>query len=539
MIKKDYELVIKNGYVADGSGNPWYKADVGIKDGRIATIGSINEKDSYRFINAKDLIVSPGFIDLHNHSDLSILARPFCESNIMQGITTAVVGNCGISMAPINKVYLPDLKEYVAPFLLNNYDYGWEWNTLEEYYRKVEKNSIAINLVPLVGHGTLRIAVKGFSQEPLTREEMNKMKSLLSQSLEDGAFGLSTGLVYPPGTYSNTEELIELGSILREYDGIYATHIRNEGRDLVESIQEAIKIGKTNNIPVQISHHKAKGKSNWGKIHYTLRMLEEEREKGLEIGCDVYPYTVGSTTITSILPAWVLEGGVSKMLERLKSEEQRKKIKKDFIDDNIKEGNDIKDAGFEGIIIASCENKKYAGMSLMQIIKMKGETEDPFEAMFDLILELKGNATINKFIMNEQDVQFVLSHPLSAIITDSWATKPCAEEKPHPRAYGTFPKVLGRYVRERKLLRLEEAIRKSTSYPASIIRLKERGLLLHGYWADMVIFNPDTILDKATYQDPNKYSLGIDYVIVNGEVTVEKGNLSEKRYGKVIRRYNL
>ena len=536
MIKKNYELIIKNGYIVDGSGNPWYRADIGIKDGKIATIGCcINEKDGDNIINAKDLIICPGFIDLHNHSDKNILARPFCKSNIMQGITTAVVGNCGSSMAPISQMYLYNLQEYFAPSLLDNFDYGWEWSSLGDYYRKVEKKSIAINLAPLVGHGTIRMAVKGFSQEPVTTEEMEKMKFLLRQSLQEGAFGMSTGLVYPPGCYSTTAELVELCDELRNFRRVYTSHIRNEGRELVESVQEAIEIGRKNNITVQISHHKAKGKSNWGKVTHTLRMMEQERTKGLEIGCDVYPYLAGATTITSLLPGWVLEGGISKMLERLKNDEQRKRIKKDFIEDNIKDGNDIKDAGFEGIIIASSKNQKYEGMSIGEIIKKKKRLNEPFEAMFDLILELKGKATVHKFIMDEEDMQFVLTHPLSAIVTDSSGTDPSSKGKPHPRAYGTFPRVLGKYVREKRIMRLEEAIRKMTSYPASIMRIRERGLLHQGYWADIVVFDPDKIIDCATYQNPHQYPLGIHYVIINGKIAVNQGNLAQEGYGKVLR----
>lgn len=534
MENKSYDLVIKGGYVVDGSGNPWYKADIGIKDGRIKYIGSLKNELGDICIQARGMVVSPGFIDLHNHSDLNILARPFCESNIMQGITTVVGGNCAWSMGPINQKYLNDLREYFAPFLLDGFDYGWDWKTLEEYYQKVQKNQIAINLASLVGHGTLRIAVKGFSQEPLSFNEMNQMKELLYQSLLGGAFGLSSGLAYPPGSFADPEELIELGKVLKEYGGIYASHIRNEGSNLIESVQEAIEVGKTNNIPIQISHHKAKGKSNWGKVHYTLRMLENERKKGLQIGCDVYPYTAGSTTITSILPAWVFEGGIKAMLQRLQNKEQREIMKRDFIEDNIKEGNDIKDAGFEGIFIASCENKNYEGKSLMQIIEAKGEKEEAFEALFDLLLELKGKATVNKFTTDEQDMQLVLTHSLSAIVTDSWATNPDAQEKPHPRTYGTFPRVLGKYVREIKILRLEDAVRKMSYYPASIIGLKERGLLIPGYWADIVVFNPDTIIDQATYEDPNQYPEGIEYVIVNGKIAVNKGKLSPRGYGKII-----
>jgi len=535
MSNKDFEVAIKDGFIVDGSGNPWYKADIGIKDGRIKKIGSINEDSADTSISADGMVVSPGFIDLHNHSDLNILARPFCKSNIMQGITTAVVGNCAWSMGPINKKFLDDLREYFAPFLLSDFDYKWDWQTLGEYYEKVEKKSIAINLVPLVGHGTLRIAVKGFSQEPLSSDEMTLMKDLLLKSLKEGAFGLSTGLAYPPGSYADKQELKELGKVLQEYGGIYISHMRNEGRDLVEAVEEVIDIGKSNQIPVQISHHKAKGRSNWGKVHYTLRMLEEERKNGLQVGCDVYPYTAGSTTITSILPTWALEGGIKGMLERLQSPEQREKMKRDFIEDNIKEGNDIKDAGFEGIFIASCGNKDYEGKSLLEISKMKGREKEPFEAFFDLLLELRGKATVNKFITNEEDMKLVLAHPLAAVVTDSWATNPEANEKPHPRTYGTFPRVLGKYVREEKILRLEDAIRKMTSYPASIIGLRERGLLVPGFWADIVIFNPETIIDRATYEDPNQYPEGIEYVFVNGKIAVKNNKQFSKGYGQIIR----
>ena len=535
MSNKDFEIVIKDGFIVDGSGNPWYKSDVGIKDGKIKKIGFINKDLADTIIPADGMVVSPGFVDSHNHSDLNILARPFCESNLMQGITTAVGGNCAWSMGPINKKYLNDLREYFSPFLLDDFDYEWDWQSLGEYYEKVEKKSIAINLAPLVGHGTLRIAVKGFSQEPLSSEEMNLMKDLLLKSLKEGAFGLSTGLAYPPGSYSDKRELIELGKVLQEYGGIYVSHMRNEGRDLVEAVEEVISIGKSNQIPVQISHHKAKGRSNWGKVHYTLKILEKERKNGLQVGCDVYPYTAGSTTITSILPTWALEGGVKEMLERLQNPEQREKMKRDFIEDNIKEGNDIKDAGFEGIFIASCLKKDYEGKSLLEISRIKGMGKEPFEAFFDLLLELKGKATVNKFITDEEDMKLVLTHPLSAVVTDSWATNPEANEKPHPRTYGAFPRVLGKYVREEKILRLQEAIRKMTSYPASIIGLQGRGFLVPGFWADIVIFNPETIIDRATYEDPNQYPEGIEYVFVNGKIAVKRHEISSKGYGQIIR----
>jgi len=536
MMKKNYELIIKNGFIVDGSGNPWYKADIGIKNGKIMAIGRyIDKKDGDYIIDAKDLIVCPGFIDIHNHSDKNILARPFCKSNIMQGITTIVTGNCGSTVAPISQKYLSDLQEYFASSLIENYDYGWDWNSFGDYFQRVEKKPIAVNLAPLVGHGAIRVAVKGFSQKPVTKEEMKKMKFLLRQSLQEGAFGMSTGLVYPPGCYSTTAELVELCGELKVFRRVYASHIRNEGRYLLESVQETIEIGRKNNITVQISHHKAKGKSHWGKVRNTLKTMEQERSKGLEIGCDVYPYLAGATTITSILPSWVLEGGILKMLERLKNNEQRKRIKRDYIEDNIKDGNDLKDAGPEGIFIASSKNQRYEGMSIGEIIKKKKRLNDPLDAIFDLILELEGNASVHKFIMDEEDMRFVLTHPLSAIATDSSGVDLSSKGKPHPRAYGTFPRVLGRYVREKRIMRLEEAIRKITYYPASIMRIRERGLLQQGYWADIVIFDPDKIIDCSTYQDPHQYPLGIHYVLVNGKIAVNQGSLAQEGYGKVLR----
>jgi len=532
MKKSKYEIIIKNGFIVDGSGNPWYKADIGISDGKIIGIERyINEKNGDRIINAKNLIVSPGFIDMHTHSDRNILARPFCKSHIMQGITTVVAGNCGNTIVPIDQKHVSDLKEYLG----SSYDFEWDWNSFGDYFRKVEKTPIALNLASLVGHGTIRVAVKGYSQEPVTKEEMKKMKFLLRQSLQEGAFGMSTGLGYPPGCYSDTAELVELCDELKNFGRVYASHLRDQGRHLVESVKEAMEIGEKNNITVQISHHKAKGKSNWGKVRHTLRMMEEERNKGLEIGCDVYPYLAGATKITTILPKWVLAGGMLKMLERMKNDDQRERIKRDYIEDNLVDGNDLKDPGLEGIFIASSKDPRYEGMSIYEIIKKKKRLHESVDAMLDLILELEGSASVHKFVMDEEDMRYVLAHPLSAIASDSLGVDPSKDGKTHPRAYGTFPRVLGKYVREEKIIRLEEAIRKMTHYPASIMRIRDRGLLQRDYWADIVIFDPDKIIDRATYQNPHQYPSGIHYVMVNGKIAVEEKNLAQEAYGKLLR----
>ncbi len=532
---EEFDLVIRNGLIIDGTGNPWFKNDIAIKDGKIVKIGKISDRGEIE-IDARGMVVSPGFIDLHNHSDLTILAYPNAESFIMQGVTTAVVGNCGLSMAPVNPENVDLLKKYLSPFLVRGFDYGWDWRSLGEFYSKVEKRGTAINLVPLVGHGTIRIAVKGFDPSEPTKEELEEMKRLLRESLEEGAFGMSTGLIYPPGSYAKTEEIIELAKVVKEYGGIYATHIRNEGRYLIEAVEEAIRIGEEAGVSVEISHHKASGKPNWGKVNATLRLMERARKRGVEVNCDVYPYTAGSTTITALLPTWVLEGGVDKMLERLKDREVRKKIKEEIEEDKMKGENFLKAAGWSGILISQCPLKEYEGKTLEEILKEKGMLHDPYEGFFDWLLEIKGEATMVIFLMDEEDVKTVISSPLSSIVSDAWATSPAAGGKPHPRAYGTFPRVLGKYVREEKLLSLEEAIRKMTSLPAGKVRLQDRGLIRKGFWADLVIFDPNKIIDKATYQNPHQYPEGIKYVIVNGKIVVKEGKLTGERPGKVLRR---
>ncbi len=523
-----FDLVIKGGLVVDGTGNPWLRKDIGITNGKITRLDHITE-DSGETMDATGMIVSPGFIDLHNHSDFSILAYPSAESYIMQGVTTVVVGNCGMSLAPLNPNNLALLKRYLSSFLRVGHDYSWEWRTLAEYYEKVGRQGVSLNLAPLVGQGTIRLAVKGFDSTGSSAEEMKQMKKLLAQSLEDGAFGMSTGLIYPPGCYSSTEELIELASVLRKYGAIYTTHMRNERDRLIEALEEAIEIAEVNSIPIEISHHKAAGKSNWGKVNAALRLMEQARQRGVEVNCDVYPYIAGSSTITTLLPTWILAGGVEKMLDRLKDKRTTQSIKREVAAGLM--------AGWHGIFIAECPSKKeYEGKSLEDILKETDRFDDPYEGLFDLLLEIEGNATIIVFLMDEDDVRTVMSSPLSSFISDSWATAPDAGGKPHPRAYGTFPRVLGKYVREEKLLTLEQAIRKMTSLPAGKIGLKSRGILREGFWADVVIFDQAVIKDQATFDDPHQYPKGIEYVIVNGQVVVDHGRLTGVRPGKILRR---
>jgi len=535
-LSREYDLLIKNGSIVDGTGAPYFKGDIGIRDGRIVRVGLNLGGDSLKVIDAGGLAVAPGFIDIHNHSDLTILAIPTADSYVMQGVTTAVVGNCGLSMAPVNPANLDLLRRYLAPFLVPGYDYGWDWRTLNEYLGKVEKRGSSMNIAPLVGHGTIRIAVKGFDSSKPTEKELDEMRNLLRQAIRDGAWGLSSGLIYPPGTYSTTWELIELTKVLKEFPIrlIYTSHIRNEGDKLVEAVEEAITIGEKADVPVEISHHKASGKRNWGKLTATLREMERARRKGVEVNCDVYPYIAGSTTIMALLPGWVLEGGVGKALERLKDEEVRRRIRDDIEEDRFKEGeNWIKMCGWDGVYIAGCPSApEYEGKSLREIL---GGCGDIYEGFFNLLINIGGGASIVIFYGDEEDMEIVLRSPLSSFCSDSWATAPRMGGKPHPRVYGTFPRVLGRYVRERRILSLEEAVRKMTSLPAGKLGLQDRGLIREGFWADIVVFDPNTVMDKATYQDPHQYPQGIHYVIVNGQVVVERGNHTGRLPGKVLR----
>ena len=531
-----YDVVIKGGMVVDGTGNPWLKKDIGIIKDKLVKIGHI-KGEARKTIDAAGKVVAPDFIDLHSHTDHNILPCPDAESFIMMGVTTAVVGNCGLTLAPTSPRTLPLLRRYLDPFLQDGYSYGWDWRTLGEFYERVEKQKMGLNLVPLAGQGTIRLAVKGLEPGPATPAEMNEMKRLLAESMEEGAFGMSTGLIYAPGSYCETEEIIELTSVLKRYGGIYTTHMRNESDRLIESVEETIRIGDANDIPVEIPHHKALGKTNWGKVNATLRMLEDVRRRGVDIGCDAYPYVATSTSITAIIPTWLLEGGVDMLPQKLKDNEIREQAKKEIIDGTMKGSNAIKAAGWHGIRIAGCpSNREYEGKSIAEILEMTNRFADPFAGFFDFVLEINGNAKIINFSIDEADVKTVLSHPLTAFISDAGAMAPRMGGKPHPRTYGTFPRVLAKYVREERLLSLEEAVKKMTSLPAGRVGISDRGALREGLFADIVVFDPATIRDKATFDDPHQYPEGIEYVIVNGVPAVENGRLTGARAGRVLRK---
>lgn len=527
-----FDLVLKNGFVVDGTGNSRFKADVGIKDGRIDKIGTLSSPESNEILDFRRLVVAPGFIDMHTHSDFSLLINPYAESKIMQGVTTDVVGNCGSSAAPLNE-FLKDEIRKTAP-VLEEAELELDWLTMGDYLRRLEKSRPAVNVVPLVGNGNIRALVLGMDARKPTKREFEEMRSHLTKAMQDGAFGLSSGLIYPPSCYADTSELIELCKVVAKFGGIYTSHIRGEGDSLIDSVKEAIEIGDKSGVPVEISHHKASGKSNWGKVKQTLEMIDQARSRGADVTCDVYPYLAGSTGLDALLPPYIWEGGVEKLVQRLKNPETRQKLRHE-----MEEGKSslLQAEGWNSVMISYCKgHRDYEGRFISEISKL--EKTDSYDFVFDLLIEEKASVAIVLFTMSEKDMRTVLKHHASMIGSDSSATAPYGvlrKGKPHPRAYGTFARVLGEYVRKREILTLENAIRKMTSLPAGKLKLKDRGLIKEGMWADITVFDPRKIADKATYSEPQQYPAGIKYVIVNGTVTMEKGQHIKASNGKVLR----
>ncbi len=525
-----FDVVIKNGRIADGTGNPWFLADVGIKDGKIGRIGSLDGEPAGEIIDANGFVVAPGFIDMHCHSDAVVFARPRDQGKILQGVTTEVVGNCGSSAAPVNEETLPALQDYLAP-LFGTFPLAWDWKSIGEYLERVEENKTISNVAALVGHGSVRVAVMAFDNREPTPDELAKMKELVAQALDEGAFGLSSGLIYPPGLFSKTDEMVELCQVIAQKGGFYATHIRGESDDVIESTKEALEVARRTGVALEISHHKTAGRGNWGKSHQTLRLIDEARQAGIDVTCDVYPYIAASTSLGTLLPPWMQAGGIEAMLERLQRPEIREQIKQEFIHGLPGWENYVKSAGWPSVMVAYCETNKSCEGKTLQEIADKLQIE-PADALFKILMEEKAKALMCVFSMDEADVRYIIRHPASMIGSDAIPSP----GKPHPRYYGTFPRVLNKYVRQDKVISLEEGIRKMTSLPAQRLGLRGRGLIGEGLWADIVVFNPETVEDKATFTEPQQYPVGIEYVLVNGQVAVRKSRYTGILPGKVLRR---
>ena len=525
-----YDLIVKNGRVIDGSGNPWFKADIGIKGGIIEKIGMLSAEKATEIIDVPGLVVSPGFIDIHCHSDALLFVSPREQGKILQGVTTETIGNCGMSAAPTSPQHLDLLKKYVSS-IFAGIKLAWDWNGVGDFLDRVEQEKSITNIASLVGHGTVRIAVMGFDNREPEEVELAAMKQLLADSIDQGAFGMSSGLIYPPGLFSKTSEMVELCKVLAAKGGIYTTHMRGETDNVIDSVKESILVGELSGVSVEISHHKTAGRENWGKSRQTLELIDEARAKGVDITCDVYPYIAASTMLGALLPPWVHEGGIDKLLARLKLADNRSQIKIEIVEGLPNWENYVKASGWENIIIASCKyNKVNEGKSIKKIAEERNI--DPADAVFDLMIEEDADVLMVVFMMNEDDVSFILKHPAVMVASDAIPSS----GKPHPRYYGTFPRVLAKYVRQDKVISIAEGIRKITSMPAQKLGIRDRGLLREKMCADITIFNPDIIEDKATFMDPQQYAAGIEYVIVNGKVAVRNGKYSGVLAGQVLRK---
>ena len=525
-----YDLIIKNVRIIDGTGAPWYRGSVAVKDGKIAAVGSAagfgeREEACAEVIDGQDKYLSPGFIDMHCHSDSALPLYPMSESRILQGVTTEIGGACGISVAPVSEE--PEKKKMLRDYVR---DMDFNWNTVGEYLDTIEKMGISTNFGTAVGHGTIRLKAMGFDDRKPTDAEMEDMKKSLRQAMDDGAFCFSSGLIYPPGCYADAEELTELCKELVPYGAYYETHMRNEGEGVVEAVKEAIAVAEGAGVPLQISHHKVIRKSVW-QVHSrtTIALIDQARRRGLDVKADQYPYTASATSLDSNLPNWTYEGGVEKMLGRLKDPETRAQIKEEVNASHIGRWGDIYVA-----YVATDKNQWTAGKSLEEIGNIRGV--DPADACFDLLIEENNRVGEVNFGMCEDDIEYIMKQPYVMIISDGEAASLEHSGQPHPRWYGTFPRVLAKYARERKLISLETAVFKMTGLPASRAGLQNRGLIRGGMCADLVLFDFDTINDTPSYDNPKQACEGILKVYVNGVLTAENGRHTGARAGKVLRR---
>ncbi len=528
-----YDVVIKNGKIIDGTGNSWYYADLAVKEDTVAAIGKLSTKGAKTVIDAKDMAVAPGFIDIHTHSDIPLLVDGEGHSHIRQGVTTNVIGNCGNSAAPVTSVS----REHAEAGIANQYpDLKLDWSSMEEYLAKLEKQGVSLNVASLVGQGTVRNAVMGFNDGTPSQAELKQMQDLVKQSMEQGAFGLSSGLIYVPGVYASTEELIALAKVTAEYNGSYNTHIRGENDTLLDAIVEALEIGRKAGISVQISHFKAMGRHMWGKSADAIRLLEKARLDGVDVTADQYPYNASATGLGAYMPPWAHVGGTEGLMARLNDAEVRAKIKHDILNGLPDWISLHKGVGWENTFITFCRKHEYEGKTVSEIAKERGA--DDFETAFDILAECKGQVQVVYFTIGDEDIERIMKHPLTMVGSDSSALAiegPLANGRPHPRSFGTFVKVLGHYVREKKTISLEDAVRKMTSAPARRMRFYDRGILLPGMKADVVVFDPNTVGENGTYIEPFAYPSGIEHVIVNGKQTIKHGEHLGTKAGRVLR----
>ncbi len=529
-----FEIVIINGRIIDGTGSPWYSGDIGIRDGKIAAIGSLTSAARSRTIDAQGKVVAPGFIDMLGQSEVTILVEPRLPSKIYQGITTEITGE-GSSVAPLNDAIIQADR---AGF--EHYQITPDWRNFRQYFARLERQGIGINLASHVGATQVRRMILGDDDKAPTPPQLEQMKELVRSAMRDGTVGVSTSLQYPPAPYAKTDELIALASEASKFGGIYATHMRNESDSVLSAIDEALRIGQEARIPVEIWHIKVAGKENWGRMPEVVAKINAARAHGIDVSANTYAYPAWFNGLSAFIPQWAHDGGDIKLIERLKDPATRARIRKDMMTPSKEWDNEWQEIpGPEAILIGVVQNPKLLplqGKTVAEIAKL--QNKDPMDALFDLLIEDKAFTSCAVFGMSEPDVALALEQPWVSIDNDSEGTSPegiLGQEHPHPRAYGTFPRILRKYVREEKKLSLEDAIRKFSALPAQKMRLTDRGVIKAGMWADIVVFDPATIRDVATFENPNQLSQGMEFVLVNGVPVIDQGKMTGARPGKVLR----
>jgi len=527
----DYDLVIRQAVICVGSGQPPFRADVGISGSYIKQVGEIGKNVGRREIPAENLCLSPGFIDVHNHTDFELLICPTADSLIKQGVTTVIGGNCGSSRFPFTPAMLEDEDKYLS----SEFGLKVDWQDLAGFFRRLKEKGQAVNFATLVGQGTIRAAVVGYNNRQPSPQEMDRMKELASQALQQGAIGISTGLEYAPGSFASTGELIDLMTVLKETRGIYATHMRDEEDEVLSAIDEALNIAEQAGVRLEISHLKIGFPKNWPMIDKLLGKLNQARARGVDFSADVYPYTAWSTGLSIFFPLWVREGRNEDFLNRLRSPQLEPKLREAIKEAQANLGS------WNKVLIASVEtekNRQLEGLDLEQAAKIRNQAQDMFLFIRDLLIEEQGQVSMVCFGLSEDNLKRILQQPFTCLGSDGEVTSTTgllSRGKPHPRYYGTFPRAIAEYVRKEKVLPLEAMIRKMTGFPAERFNLKERGLVKPGYLADLVLFDYEKIQDKATWSDPHHYPEGLPYVLVNGKLVVDEERITGQLPGKILR----
>jgi N-acyl-D-amino-acid deacylase len=525
------DIIIKNGIVVDGTGRKRTAADVGICKERIVAIGELDARGTPKIIDARGGVICPGFIDTHSHSDLALLVDPFVPAKIRQGITTEILGQDGIAMAPLPISYITSWRKNLVGLSGDSDDIDWTYETTRGYLNLMAKSGLAPNAGYLVPHGNVRMEAMGLADRTAGKKDLKAMVAILEREMDAGAFGLSTGLIYIPCAYADTRELIELCRVVARRNGVFVIHQRSEADGILPSMEEVFRIGRESGVKIHFSHMKVCGRKNWDKLPRIFEMLDQAAKEGISVSFDQYPYVAGSTMLGAILPPWAHDGGTERLLERLRDKALRRDMIRDIQADTGDWDNFVAFAGLDGIFITSIrtsENRQFIGKNLIQLGKITGK--DPYEAVLDLLLEEENAVGMLDFYGKEDHLIQFLKRPEMNVCTDG-----LLGGKPHPRVFGAFPRILSQYVRQEKILTLEQAVHKMTGKPAEVFAIGDRGILKPGNFADIVVFDPDTICDRGTYQEPDQFPDGISHVMVNGRLVLEDGHQNRSLPGKVLR----